>query len=403
MNFCYIVLLFLLVVTSCKKKNAPVLEITSISAEVQMVTYTVNLDYNGKDVEDRGICFSTTNELPTVLDDDFVSAELGSDSWTASVNGFETSTTYHFRAFITTKTGTDYSQAMTLMLEPAWVESFNLIGEAFCISVTNEDVVNVGGKSGWYARTQDGGETWDRDEEIYEIIKIDFPTPEVGYRSEFYDFDKTSNGGSSWSNVYPGGGQAKDVEFVNESVGYVAKFSDLIRKTTNGGLGWESFFVGVEEEDIVIDLCFLTVDIGYALTSNGSLFKTTDGAETWNLVNSTAIGVDSRSIDFLNENEGYLIQSNRVHKTVDGGSSWDVVYISDVDLLDVSFADSNSGVVVGNDAHILHTNDGGVSWDPKPNALIQLGMETLPVVAVEMVSPNLGYAIGGSRILKFEP
>lgn len=97
---------------------------------------------------------------------------------------------------------------------------------------------------------------------------------------------------------------------------------------------------------------------------------------------------------------GWLNMRGRIEKTTDGGQSWTTVRDSVGDLLRcVSFFDAQTGFI-GNletgqspadTAIMLHTQDGGLTWDPVPNLP---GPRPGGVCGMHAVTDSLMYAVG---------
>ena len=104
-----------LAVDSPVPPTPPVVELpTVVTAEVSEITANssvcggeVTFD-GGAEVTERGICWST-NENPNV-NDNHVAVGEGIGTFSATINGLETNTTYHVRAYATNEAGTAYGQ-----------------------------------------------------------------------------------------------------------------------------------------------------------------------------------------------------------------------------------------------------------------------------------------------------
>ena len=72
-------------------------------------------------------------------------------------------------------------------------------------------------------------------------------------------------------------------------------------------------------------------------------------------------------IDFINENKGFLVGSNRlIMETNDGGKSWekrslDISSDENFRLLDIDFK-GEEGWLIGQPSLVMHTVDEGQSW-----------------------------------------
>ncbi len=88
------------------------------------LTYTVDIagtsatiagaitDQGGSPVIERGLCWNTSGS-PTVLTDSYVTGGSGTGTFTVSLTGLTTDTTYHVRAYAVNYNGTAYSNEIT--------------------------------------------------------------------------------------------------------------------------------------------------------------------------------------------------------------------------------------------------------------------------------------------------
>ena len=66
---------------------------------------------------------------------------------------------------------------------------------------------------------------------------------------------------------------------------------------------------------------FLTDQIGVGATSDGKIYRTTDGANSWSLISDTTRAV--RSFFFLDASNGFAVGDGSLFLvTKDGGATW---------------------------------------------------------------------------------
>jgi photosystem II stability/assembly factor-like uncharacterized protein len=98
---------------------------------------------------------------------------------------------------------------------------------------------------------------------------------------------------------------------------------------------------------------------GYA----GRLLRTINGGDSWELI---YIGRNEliRNIDFIDTQYGWAVgHRGSIFHTSDGGQTWVIQHNeTGTYLRDISFIDRSTGWVVGHDATILQTTDGGQTW-----------------------------------------
>ena len=172
-----------------------------------------------------------------------------------------------------------------------------------------------------------------------------------------------------------------DVFFVTPEIGYVSGAAGTILKTTDAGTTWIPLLGGdpASAERAVQDLRFVSPTTGWATQvtdSHTNLFRTSDG-ETWEQVGS--IEEHYADLSFTSETDGIFAHNKDVHRTRDGGRTWEKVYTCVVqaqiaglartlncEITKIHFASATVGFAVGyhSDAVlVLRTDDGGSSWN----------------------------------------
>ena len=120
----FIAILFLTIIitgSGCKKADetptpaVPVVVTSNIIAEVSQTTAQsggVVYNNNGSTILSLGVCWSATNQTPTVADSKTTDA-LTYDAYTSNLTGLTANTTYYVRAYATSANGTGYGGAIT--------------------------------------------------------------------------------------------------------------------------------------------------------------------------------------------------------------------------------------------------------------------------------------------------
>jgi len=108
---------------------------------------------------------------------------------------------------------------------------------------------------------------------------------------------------------------------------------------------------------------FPTESTGYAVGRSGTLVKTVDYGNTWN-VYEPAFEEHLYSVFFTNENVGFIAgRYGLFFKTIDGGNNWNQIDLgTDSDLESIVFVNENIGFVVGEDNTVFNTVNGGENW-----------------------------------------
>lgn len=204
-----------------------------------------------------------------------------------------------------------------------------------------------------------------------------------------------------------------DVFFLNENLGWAANgYYSAVYKTIDGGVNWTLQTTGamLGGAHYFRNIEFLDENIGFLGTLNQKFYKTTDGGNTWNLVtnitpNPMAIcGLDCVGTSTVYGCGAYFTPAH-VIKSTDSGNTWQFIDMSAyaTALVDINFINENVGFVSGSNANggvILKTTDGGITWTPILNSgtngdyiwKIQILNSNQNVIfgSVEAVAPNPG-------------
>ena len=114
--------------------------------------------------------------------------------------------------------------------------------------------------------------------------------------------------------------------FVNRLTGFLVLADGTVFRTDNNGATFaqKNPLPGTRAPGgtaTPVDLRFLTDQIGVGATSDGKLFRTTDGANSWTLVADTARA--THSFFFVDPNNGYAVGDGSLFLvTKDGGATW---------------------------------------------------------------------------------
>jgi photosystem II stability/assembly factor-like uncharacterized protein len=82
---------------------------------------------------------------------------------------------------------------------------------------------------------------------------------------------KTTDGGISWTSIFPAGGTINTVKFFNATTGYY-KTDKIIYKTTDGGQTWTTSARFITD-DYFVGMCFVNGAAGWACTSKGLVLR----------------------------------------------------------------------------------------------------------------------------------
>ena len=283
----------------------------------------------------------------------------------SSVGEFDVSLTVTNSSGDETLTKENY---ITVYFEPSgeWILQNTTFGNQSTginyISIANENVVwatafdgtGSGQNMQQFTKTNDGGDSW-------QSYNIDIGDLNLGV-SMIHAYDDQT----AWLVAYPRG--------ANQIGG--------IFKTIDGGENWvrqDSALYNTSSSFANV-VYFWDENTGFAqgdpINGEFELYVTENGGENWVQVPGSNIpnplGGEygyTRQIEINGNNVWYTTNKGRIYKSSDKGNNW-VVYqspIADFGSAEVngniSFSDSQNGILVDNSANVYKSVDGGASWD----------------------------------------
>ena len=224
----------------------------------------------------------------------------------------------------------------------------------------------VGGDQGALYRTINSGQRWDGIEtgSDWRIMNLHFTSPFEGYITGANSTELfTENMGESWEEVEISGVDVNLITFTDE-FGY-ATHGQSVAVTRDNGQNWESSEV-IRGEIPASALSVPTRDIAYVASAGDTLRRSFNGGVSWEPVHG--LMGESFGVSFVDANTGWAIaptrgQGIRLFKTTDGGESWDSGYRFELAPGGVLFADENNGWIWENPGRVLHTDNGGQTWE----------------------------------------
>lgn len=242
-----------------------------------------------------------------------------------------------------------------------------------CIRFKNDSLGLMMGTGAIVYRSQDVGETWDAIDVNIQVNIRDFQfVGESGVYAVGDDYPeaviskliRSADNGYSWDSIasFPGL-QLNALYFLNNDTGLVAGY-DAILRTADGGQTW--------------DTAWSITGVGY---SYGELVDITLPAEEAGY----SIG-KGRTQSSENLFENFIL------KSIDSGLSWNTIATFNQTLRTLFFIDSEKGYIGTEGGSIYRTSDGGLTWEESHVA------EDLPILSVQFLSGQAGYATGGREV-----
>lgn len=282
---------------------------------------------------------------------------------------------------------------------------------AVAVSYVDIETVYIAIFNGGLFKTIDGGETWEsasngiEDLSLFDI-KVDLQSNDILYAATHYGgLYKSVNGGAHWNVMsFPDQFMSAFTTDPNNSSNLYTAFRDSenialtnLYKSTDGGSNWSNVSGGIFEGAEVYSI---TVDPGsseilYIGASDG-IHKSVNGGETWDLIIGSPTYL--KNIHFSVENPGLMYAGAKqgIWKTTDDGMQWIQIF-GGLGVLGIN--PKQDSVLFGSrfGVGVFKTTDGGKNW-AQSNAGVH---NTRPAaLAIHPVSSDL-YAAGRDRVSKY--
>jgi photosystem II stability/assembly factor-like uncharacterized protein len=265
--------------------------------------------------------------------------------------------------------------------------------------------------------TTNGGDTWsEQDDGIYYnqgYDTVDFIDNQTGWAAGSVII-KTTDGGNTWTQQYdPSGYNINDIQFVDANNGWAAggivdyynsDFIRVILHTSDGGNTWstqyyESGYYYYDYVEPFDDIFMLDNTNGWAVGGFGAVFHTNDGGNNW-IEQRLGEYSELLGVSFTDLNNGWAVgEEGTMIFTNNGGTTWTNYSLGFSDYLrSIVFTDTNNGWIVGggfypDHATILHTSDGGSTWNIQDPGT---GDFEYQLNEVDFIDQNSVWAAGGT-------
>jgi len=236
----------------------------------------------------------------------------------------------------------------------------------------------VGGDGGYLSYTQDGGQTWVRQNVATKagINDIYFRDKDAGFLLAGNSIFSTRDG-TNWvqSRMFlPEEFEGADVELYSVRfsskkkgwvVGSISKkervVDSILAYTDDEGQTWRRQRTPSHVELIHID--FVSDKRGWIVGDAGTVLFTRDAGASWVKQN---VGVSGTlyHVDFRDDRNGWVVgERGTLLRTTDGGETWVVIPTNvNVTLLSIQFLTDDEGWAVGRSGTILRSSDEGKTW-----------------------------------------
>jgi len=217
------------------------------------------------------------------------------------------------------------------------------------------------------------------------LTAMQFVDDRLGWAVGSAQIVRTTNAGRTWSNFFDESmaqlafapkklsAPTRDTCWVIDTIGS-GKTRCLF--TFDGGQTWWPLELGSSQYPQ--DIFFFNSQRGWLICDNGTIEKdvptirsTRNGGQTWQ---SQQLNIEGRPeiIRFVDRNHGWLVERilknvqtesiSRLHRSIDGGETWDFVRAFDDRILDLRIRNRKQIFVCGESGLIAFSPNGGLKW-----------------------------------------
>ncbi len=233
-----------------------------------------------------------------------------------------------------------------------------------------------------------------------DAVRIGDRTITVGERGKIFLSD---DNGESWREApTPATETLTAVHFFDAEHGWAVGHRGLALRTEDGGLTWQRGTLDMDFDNSMFDVWFRTPNDGLALSMFGQIFVTEDGGRTWQsrfAVNEEE-ELDAHLYSITSLNDGTLFiagEMGTLLRSQDGGETWE--------LLESPYVGSYFGIIHGIDDRLIafglrgnawRSDDRGKSWEK-----IELGGGFMPLQSGALWPNDRIVLTGGSGFIAF--
>lgn len=182
---------------------------------------------------------------------------------------------------------------------------------------------------------------------------------------------RTENNGTNWTNINSSftNEEFDDVVFKNNNTGFLMGWDRNIYKTTNGSQNWTKYTFGNSNSNLGA-MIYAGSNTWYLSQAwDPIMYKTTNDGVSWDTLTNTGF-IQSTALKFLNPTTGFGVSKYNVFgKTTNGGLNWFINNQIGGQNWTLDFIDENTGFV-GGGFQLRKTSNGGINFETIPESII---------------------------------
>ena len=215
----------------------------------------------------------------------------------------------------------------------------DMTGPTYCMDAVGSSIV-VAGIRGYIYKSVNSGSNWDvlldreTDGSFFRSFYVENSTGKIIVAGRWADAVGTiiisDDGGENWyasPQTIPFDNRLLKMQMVNGNVGYFGGEYGYFAKTTDGAMSLTKSTLPIWGQNFIYNMDFIDELTGWVVGGlpqpvfTPFVVKTTDGGVTW--IDQTPAGIPGPEItvDFIDQNIGYMSGQN-MYKTTNGGTNW---------------------------------------------------------------------------------
>ncbi len=211
-------------------------------------------------------------------------------------------------------------------------------------------------------KTIDSGNNWSIVYREYRIFnRVQFLNQNTGYICGG-NFEKTTNGGATWTPLNAPPNTYSDMSILNPDTMWLVSTDGLtggVFRTTDGGASWDrQLALGSQNPTKIY---FFNGNTGFIAKNTGSSYirKTTNGGLNWDtIVNNEGF----RDMYFVDSLKGWRAWGNNMYKSTNGGINWITQILPSGGTIITTgvyeFSNINSDTIWGVGGHVFYSGNG---------------------------------------------
>jgi photosystem II stability/assembly factor-like uncharacterized protein len=267
------------------------------------------------------------------------------------------------------------------------------------ISFANVNQGIAVGSKGTIFVSSDGGLTWQNSNsntnlDIYAIEIL--PSGKVIIAGQNGLVMNSEKIGDNWiiSTPIPGVSAVLDIKFVNENLGFAVGTQGKIFRTGNGGLNWTELSSGSTED--LSGIAISPTNKIYVAGKKGTLLSSSTNGDSWNKLSSpVALNLNKIRINPLDEKILLVSgEGNTILRSTNSGTSFSKITLPNTNerrIADLAFKPGSQILYFsGEDGYSMVSTNGGANWT------LRLFGNRVDFLTMDFVTPQFGF-VGGTK------